>query len=284
MAAIAGMAFVAIHDGQRETVIVWQCLVAFQTCIGLVNGVSQSASIHLGVYVPHGVGAGHGVAQPTLPEPGCARHLQRVEASQPRPNRIMEALATVAVEMRGSGLRSVMGPISKAERWNTLSEYAIRRRSNSGLPLLQASPFQFGNFLNETLHFLVVRNGLTHTLAPDLGDANLAQHAGMTLHQVDGLVQLAVGAMAVAVGLAALAGTLGESAAKQPLAGGQLGNAGTEAAFGSGEFGAVEWLGHNLYQYNIQDIDEKQARNRNANLLSSRAKGKTAMKPDALAR
>src|ERR1022692_1069289 len=81
-------------------------------------------------------------------------------------NRIMEALATVAVEMRGSGLRSVMGPISKAERWNTLSEYAIRRRSNSGLPLLQASPFQFGNFLNETLHFLVVRNGLTHSLAP----------------------------------------------------------------------------------------------------------------------
>src|ERR1035441_9944877 len=164
-------------------------------------------------------------------------------------NRIMEALATVAVEMRGSGL-----------------------------PLLQSSPFQFGNFLNETLHFLVVRNGLTHSLAPDLGDANLAQLAGMTLHQVDGLVQLAVGAMAVAVGLAALAGTLGEGAAKQPLAGGQLGNAGTEAAFGSGEFGAVEWLGHKLYQYNIQAIDEKQARNRNANLLSSRAKGKTAMK------
>jgi len=213
--------------------------------------------------------------------PGISSALRLLSRAQ---NRIMEALATVAVEMRGSGLRSVMGPISKAERWNTLSEYAIRRRSNSGLPLLQASPFQFGNFLNETVHFLVVRNGLTHSLAPGLGDANLAQLAGMTLHQIDGLVQLAVGAMAVAVGLAALAGTLGEGAAKQPLAGGQLGNAGTEAAFGSGEFGAVEGLGHILYQYTIQDPDEKQAQNRNANLLSSRAKGKTAMKPDALAR
>ena len=90
----------------------------------------------------------------------------------------------------------------------------------------------------------------------------------MTLHQVDGLVQLAVGAMAVAVGLAALAGTLGEGTAKKPLAGGELGNAGAETAFGSREFGAVEGLGHILYQYNIQDKDEKQAQNYNANMLS----------------
>jgi hypothetical protein len=196
----------------------------------------------------------------------------------------MEALATVAVEMRGSGLRSVMGPISKAERWNTLSEYAIRRRSKSGLPLLQASPFQFGNFLNEALHFLVVRNSSTHSLAPGLGNANLAQLARMTLNQVHGLVQLAVGAMALAVGLAALAGTLGDGAAQQPLSGGQLGNAGPEAALGSREFGAFEGLGHILYLYIIQDTNEKQAQNRNANLLSPQAKGKTAMESDALAR
>src|SRR5712691_9808384 len=67
----------------------------------------------------------------------------------------------------------------------------------------------------------------------------------MTLHQVHGLVLLAVGAMAV--GFAALAGTFGERAAKKPLPGGQLGNAGTEAAFGSREFDAVEGLGHVLY-------------------------------------
>src|SRR5450759_179133 len=85
MAAVAGMAFVAVHDAQGDAAIVWQGLVAFQTPIGLVNGFPQRGSIQLGVYVSHGFGAGHGMAQPTLPEPGCARHLQSVEASQPRP-------------------------------------------------------------------------------------------------------------------------------------------------------------------------------------------------------
>src|SRR5450759_1619639 len=81
-------------------------------------------------------------------------------------NKTMAALATVAVEMRGSDLRSVMETMSRAERWKTLSEYAIRRRSKLGLPIL------------------VVTHGLAHALPPWLGDANLAQLAGMTLHQV----------------------------------------------------------------------------------------------------
>jgi hypothetical protein len=37
-------------------------------------------------------------------------------------NKTMAALATVAVEMRGSGLRSVREAMSREERWNTLSE------------------------------------------------------------------------------------------------------------------------------------------------------------------
>src|ERR1700734_881263 len=44
-------------------------------------------------------------------------------------NMTKEALATVVVEMRGSALQSVMEAMSRVERWNTLSEYAIRRRS-----------------------------------------------------------------------------------------------------------------------------------------------------------
>src|ERR1035437_247558 len=133
-------------------------------------------------------------------------------------NKTMAALATVAVEMRGSGLRSVMEAMSRAERWNTFSEYAIRCRRMLGLPFLETFPFQFGHFFNEVLHLLVVTNGLAHALAPRLGDTNLAQLAGMTLHQVHRLVQFAVGAMTV--GFAALAGTFGKSAAKKPLAGG----------------------------------------------------------------
>src|ERR1039458_10145211 len=67
----------------------------------------------------------------------------------------------------------------------------------------------------------------------------------MTLHQVHRLVQLALGA--TAVGFAALAGTFRKSAPKKPLAGGQLGNAGPEVAFGGREFGADEVFGHILY-------------------------------------
>src|ERR1035437_6671103 len=67
----------------------------------------------------------------------------------------------------------------------------------------------------------------------------------MTLHQVHRLVQLALGA--TAVGFAALAGTFRKSAPKKPLAGGQLGNAGPEVAFGGREFGADEGFGHILY-------------------------------------
>src|SRR5216683_5195890 len=185
-------------------------------------------------------------------------------------NKTIAALATVAVEMRGSGLRSVMESISREERWNILSEYAIRRRSKLGLPLLETFPFQFGDFLNEALHLLVVCNGLAHALTPWLGDANLAQLAGMALHQIHRLVQLAVGAMTV--GFAAFAGTFGERATKKPLAGGQLGNAGTEVAFGSREFGADERLGHILYHtlYKIRMESKNKSTIRICSSLKSR--------------
>src|ERR1035438_6741720 len=104
-------------------------------------------------------------------------------------NMTMAALVTMAVEMRGSGLRSVKEEMSLDSR-NTFCEYPIRRRSMLGLPVLETLPFQFGDFLNEALHLLVVDNRLAHSLAPRLGDANLAQFAGMTLHQVHRLVQL----------------------------------------------------------------------------------------------
>src|ERR1035437_5279867 len=51
----------------------------------------------------------------------------------------------------------------------------------------------------------------------------------------------------MAVGFAALAGTFRKSAPMEPLAGGQLGNAGAEVALGGREFGADEGYGHVLY-------------------------------------
>jgi len=79
------MAFVTVHDGQADAPIVWQSLIAFQTGVDLMNRFPQRARIHLRVYGPHGFGAGHGMAQPMLPEPGRAHHLQSVEAAHARP-------------------------------------------------------------------------------------------------------------------------------------------------------------------------------------------------------
>jgi hypothetical protein len=81
----------------------------------------------------------------------------------------------------------------------------------------------------------------------------------MTLYQVHRLVQLALGAMAV--GFAALAGAFGKSATKEPLARGQLGNAGTELAFGGREFGADEGLGHVLYHISYKIWTESKSKN-----------------------
>ena len=114
-----------------------------------------------------------------------------------------------------------------------------------GLPFLETAPFQFGNLFDETLHLLVFTHSLAHALLPRLGNANLAEFAGTTLHQVHRPMGRAVGA--VTVGFAALAGAIGQRTAKKPLAGGELGDAGAETTLDSGEFGAVEGLSHVLY-------------------------------------
>ena len=123
---------------------------------------------------------------PTVPALGMGWPSQRFENRDPpdiskalrlpmrAQNMTREALATVAVEIRGSGLQSVMEAMSRADRCDTLSEYAIGRRSMLGLFFLEALPFHLRDFLDETLHLLIVRNRLAHPVAPWLGDANLA--------------------------------------------------------------------------------------------------------------
>lgn len=113
------------------------------------------------------------------------------------------------------------------------------------LPFLEASPFQFGDLVDETLHFLVVGNGLADVGLPELWDAALAEFAGVALDEVEGGMAVALGAMTV--GFAALAGAVGERAAEKPMGGGELGDAGAEGALGGGEAGAEEGAGHVLY-------------------------------------
>src|SRR5438309_10330282 len=73
-------------------------------------------------------------------------------------NKTMEALATVAVDMRGSGLRSLMEAMSPAEHRNTFSAYAIRRRRMLALPFLETFPSPIGPCIIEALLVLESSN------------------------------------------------------------------------------------------------------------------------------
>src|SRR5674476_1448558 len=84
-------------------------------------------------------------------------------------------------------------------------------------PLLfpDAFPFQFGDFFEEAMQFLVSIHRLSNAGFPWLGDAELSGFAVVALDQVQGGVQFAAGA--VASGLAAFARTNRQGSAQQPV-------------------------------------------------------------------
>ena len=128
----------------------------------------------------------------------------------------------------------------------------------SALLLCQkALPLQFGNLAHEALYLLILGDRLAHQVLRRLGNAGLAYLAGVAVHQIHRPVPFAVGAMAI--WFTALAGAVGQRAAKKPRGGGELGDAGTQTALGSGKFGASEKGGHILYQYYTRFAKETRA-------------------------
>ena len=154
-----------------------------------MNRFPNRARIHFGVNVSlvSALGIGWPSQRFQNPEapPDISKALRLPSRAQ---NKAMEALTTVTVEIRGSGLRSVIKAMRRSENRNTLSEYAIKRRRMSGLPFSKTLPFQFGHLFHEALHLLIVANGLAHAVPPGEGNAYLAQFAGLALHQVQRLV------------------------------------------------------------------------------------------------
>ena len=129
--------------------------------------------------------------------------------------------------------------MTSSERPKIFSEYWMsRRRTVLFLSLLQALPLQFGNFLDQSLHLLVIVDRLANPLLPVLGDTDLTHLAVMALDQVQGGVQLAPGT--TAVGLSALAGADRQGPAKEPLALSQLSDARSKVAFGRREAGPMQ--------------------------------------------
>src|ERR1035441_9637851 len=86
-----------------------------------------------------------------------------------------------------------------------------------------AFPFQFGNFFEEALEFLVIVHRLSDAGFPWLGNAELSRLATVALDQIQGGVQLAAGA--VTGSLAALASAHRQGSAQQPVVVSQLGEA-----------------------------------------------------------
>ena len=127
-----------------------------------------------------------------------------------------------------------------------------------GLSSLEALPLQFGNFIYETLYFLVLADRVANRIVQGLRNAPLARLAGLALHQIQGGVAFACGAMAIR--LAALARALRKRAAQKPFAGGELGDARTKTALSSGEFGATEVAVHVLYTLYIRQGPKTRAK------------------------
>jgi len=94
----------------------------------------------------------------------------------------------------------------------------------SAFPFLEALPLQFGDFLDQLLHRVIIVDGLVDASLPILGKAQLAELALVALDEIEGVMQLAVGA--VAGGFAALTGASGERAAQEPVARSELGDTG----------------------------------------------------------
>jgi hypothetical protein len=85
MPAVAGMLLVAIQNGNIQAQIQRQRFVPLQTAVDFVEAIPQLADVHGGVHSSHGIGADQGPSQPTFPESGGGKGIQRIETSQTRP-------------------------------------------------------------------------------------------------------------------------------------------------------------------------------------------------------
>jgi hypothetical protein len=145
------------------------------------------------------------------------------------------AFRTTAVGVRGCG-RWSWTEASRPERSKIFSACRIRRWSKPSawrlLVFADAFPFEFGDFFDEALHFLVIVHRLADAVFPGFGDADLPRFAIMTLNQIQRGVQFTAGA--AAVWLAASAGTDRQGSAQEPAIVGESSEPGTETALGVG--------------------------------------------------
>jgi hypothetical protein len=249
MSQVTGIAFVTIQNHHAQAVNIRQGFVPFQTLVDLMNPLPQSVGLEHGMDAPQGIRAEGWFPQPTAPKACWAQLFPGMDAGHAGPEQHQRRFD----HGRGGDtwLASAIGDRCDDVSGEMKDLFRVGREPAEDLtfPSLEPLPLQLGNFFDQFLHPVIVVDGLANALLPGAGDANLAKLPVLTLHQVQGLMQLASGATAIR--FAASAGTFRERAAEEPLAGGELGNPGTEVALGGREFGAVESVSHFLYLYNI---------------------------------
>jgi hypothetical protein len=140
------------------------------------------------------------------------------------------------VGVRGCVRASVTLDKVSPERSKIFSAWRIRRwrKPSSFRVFLFPEPFplEFGDFLDEALHLLVIVHRLADTVLPAFGNADLPRFAVMALDQIQGRVQLTLGASAV--GFTALADADRQSTSEEPVIVGQLSEPGAEAPLAGG--------------------------------------------------
>ena len=185
----------------ESALVVWQCLVALQFSVDLVNRIAELACIHLGEDISqcafnscaNRIGAGHRTAEPLaqelkahlLPELRLGGHLQSIQASHPRPKHHCGGF-----HHNNSGYARFQSPVGKVgDEFRRKCEHFLRvcdqpLENGLGFPFLETDPLQFGHFFNEPLHFLVVFHATADALAPGFGNTVLMIFSVVALNQI----------------------------------------------------------------------------------------------------
>jgi hypothetical protein len=128
LAAVAGMALVAIEDGNAHPLMVGQRFVSLQPVIDMMNPMPQTFGIHQGVHSSDTIGAAYGLTEPVVENLERAVSSSALRLPMRAQNRTATDLTTREVGMRGCSRRSAMPATMASENRKTFSEYAIRRR------------------------------------------------------------------------------------------------------------------------------------------------------------
>ena len=109
LAAVAGMALVAIQDSDANAVMVRQGFISLQAIIDMVNPLPQAFGLHQGVHTPDTVGAAYGLTEPVMEKAGASREFQSIETAHAGPEQNCDGL-----DDKGSREARLQSPVDDA--------------------------------------------------------------------------------------------------------------------------------------------------------------------------